>query len=285
MFELYSIELENIVHSLAISDNGHLGATSWDNCAYVFHPNGKLLNKICGKYGIYDEKYGMYDISYCCGRFGFVNLDDYVYITDENGNLIKKINVGHDYKEAITMTEDGFVACRYKCALFNFNGNKFWDLEVGHVVNGPSHYNSYWYVADKGWLKLLIVKNGSVVNEIEYNEWAYDTAVCGKYLAVSTFSYLYLYDLSDPENPKEIWKVEGFYGARQIAFSPNCWSIFVADKEGKKLKIFGINGRQTYEIDYEGDVFSVASRNGWIAVGEGNIIHIYFNPPPIHCFE
>ncbi len=26
--------------------------------------------------------------------FGFINFDDYAYITDENGNLIKKVYVG-----------------------------------------------------------------------------------------------------------------------------------------------------------------------------------------------
>ncbi len=49
--------------------------------------------------------------SYSNGRFGFINFDDYAYITDENGNLIKKVH-------------------------------------VGVVYNGPSYYQGYWYVAD-----------------------------------------------------------------------------------------------------------------------------------------
>ena len=38
-----------------------------------------------------------------------------------------------------------------------------------------------------------------MVEEIGYSENDYDAAVCGKYLAVST--YHHLYDLGDPENP------------------------------------------------------------------------------------
>jgi len=144
LFQLWHYKAGGLIEGLAFSDNGHLGAASNDDCAYVFDPNGNLLNKVCGNDG-------MSDASYCCGRFGFVNLDNYTYITDQNGNLIKKMYVGYDYDNAITMTEDGFVACHYRCALFDLNGNKLWDLDVGWVGNGPSHYNGYWYVADIDW--------------------------------------------------------------------------------------------------------------------------------------
>ncbi len=56
----------------------------------------------------------------------------------------------------------------------------------------------------------MIIKDGKIVKEISYGESAWDTTVCGKYLAVSTLKHLYLYDLSNPKNPREIWNRGGF---------------------------------------------------------------------------
>ena len=263
--QLWSYNAGGTIEGLAFSDNGNLGASSWDNCAYIFDPNGKLLNKVCG---IGD----MDDASYSNGRFGFINHDDYAYITDERGNLIKKIHVGDAYDSAITMTSNGFVACWSRCALFDFNGNELWDVDVGRVENGPSYYKGYWYVADIDWKKLLIIKDGSIVKEINYGENALDTAVCGKYLAVSTATHLYLYDLSDPTNPREIWKRGGLSGCGgngclRVTFSPDCKYIAVADTNNYKLKIYDINGNLVLEKEYDNEVWSVAWWMDRIAVG------------------
>jgi len=277
MFDLLKlIEMENTVMNLAFSDNLNLGATSHDSCAYVFDKSGNLLNKICGNND-------MEDASYCCGKFGFVNWDEYVYITDENGNLIKNLYVGGDYNWSITMTENGFVVCRGRCALFDLNGNKIWDLDVGHVDNGPSYYKGYWYVADYWRDKLLIVKDGEVVKEISYGEEAYDTAVCDKYLTVSTYSYLYLYDLNDPVNPSQLWSVGGFNEANQVTFSPDCKYIVVTDGNNQKLKIFNIEGDLIDEKKYWDDVVSVDWKNNRIAVGVGADLLIC-STLPLHCF-
>jgi len=277
MFELVKlIKMRDSVVSLAFSDNLNLGVASRNSCAHVFDRNGNLLNRVCG--GDY-----MNDVSYCCGKFGFVNYDGYAYITDQNGDLVKKIHVRDDYDMAITMTKDGFVACCYRCALFDFNGNKIWDLDVERVDNGPSRYQGYWYVADWYRNKLLIVKEGEIIKEIYYDEEAYDTAVCGKYLAVGTKHNLYLYDISNPTNPKELWKVGGFKSALQVTFSPDCKYIAVADKYNKKLKIFNIEGDLILEKEYQNRVYSVAWKNDRIAVGTETDLFVY-STLPLHCF-
>ena len=264
--DLFKLDLKDswAIHSLAFSESGNLGVAPSDYCAYVFDPNGKLLNKIC-------EKYAMSDVSYCCGKFGFINRDEHAYIMDERGNLIKKVRVGEDYDEAITMRSNGFVACWSRCALFNFNGKKKWDVGVGEVDNGPAYYKGYWYMADRDWKKLLIIRDGTIVNSISYREGAYDTAVCGKYLAVATYNRLYLYDLSDPENPKEVWKVGGIDGGWQVAFSSNCKYIAVADINGHKLKVYNILGGLMLEKYYgdqiEDDVTAVTWWKDKLAVG------------------
>ena len=276
------IKMKNIVWRLAFSDNLNLGVVL-EKCAYVFDRNGNLLNKICvGDY--------MRDVSYCCGKFGFVNDDGYVYITDENGNLVKKIHVGKDYVKAITMVKDGFVVCWKRCAFFSFNGNKLWDLEIGDVSKRPSYYKGYWYVTSKwcddnnNWQdKLFIVKDGNVVNDISYYDWVYDTAVCEKYLAVTTNFYLYLYDLSDPANPRKLWRVEGFDGALQVVFSPDCGYIAVTDARNHKLKIYNVKGDLIFEKEYYDNVISVAWKNGRMAVDVGTDLIIYFISP-FHCF-
>ena len=269
MTQLWSYKAEDTIYGLAFNDSGNLGVASADHCAYTLDPNGNLLNKVC-------RNDFMYDVSYSDGRFGLINFDDHTYITDENGNLIKKIHVGDDYDSAITLVLNGFVACAERCAFFDFNGNKLWDVDVGIVENGPSYYQGYWYVADYNWDKLLIIKDGSIVKEISYGEGVYDTTICGKYLAVSTCCSLYLYDLSDPKNPKEIWKAKGFDWVRQVAFSPDCKYIAVADTYNNKLKIYDINGNLVLGKSFNAVVVSVAWWRNRLAVGlEDGTIHVY----------
>jgi len=268
---LWSYNTGDRISGLAFSDDGNLGAASWDGCAYVFDQSGTLLNKVCG--GDW-----MDDASYCCGRFGFVNLDDYAYITDESGNLIEKVYVGDDYDWAITMLPDGFIAGDTRLAYFDLNGNKGWDVDVGYVDNGPSVYGDYVYVADDNWNKLLILKlsDGSEVNEISYDEYAWDAAVCGNYLAVVTAYHLYLYSLDDPANPMELWGVGGITGGWQVAFSPDCEYVAVADWNGWRLYIYDLNGNKVLEKGYGSEVTAIAWWQDRLAVGlDDGTIYVY----------
>jgi len=268
---LWTYSTGDIIVGLAFSDDGNLGAASVGDCAYVFDPNGNLLNKVCG-----DDD--MVDASYCCRRFGFINFDDNAYITDESGNLIKEVYVGDDYDEAITMLENGFIAGQHRLAYFDFNGNKVWDVGIGYVANGPSVYEDYVYAADYNWNKLLILKlsDGSKVNEISYGEGTVDTAVCGNYLAVTTDTHLYLYSLDDPANPRELWSVGGFDWTNQVAFSPDCKYVAATDRYGHKLRIYDVKGNEVLEKDYGTGVWAVAWWQDRIAVGlDDGGIYVY----------
>ena len=269
--ELWSYKTGDAVVGLAFSTNGNLGAASADDYYYVFDPKGGLLNKKCGSWE-------MEDASFSNDKFGFVNDDNHVYITNEDGSLWKEIYVGYDYKETITMLPDGFIACQDRCAYFDFNGNMKWDMDVGWVDNGPSVYNGYVYVADIDDKKLLILKlsDGSKVNGIYYGEEARDTAVCGNYLAVVTNHHLYLYDLSDPANPREVWSVGGINDGWQAAFSPDCRYVAIADRDGRKLRIYDLQGNEVLKKSYGTSVTAIAWFRDRIAVGLYNgEIYVY----------
>lgn len=248
------------VSSLAFSKSGNLGFSSFDRCAYVVDLSGNVLGKACG------DDY-MTDSSYSSGRFGFTNYDEHVYIMDEKGKLIEKVYVGSDYADAVTMRPDGFLACLSRCAFFDFSGGKKWEMGVGHVVNGPSYYKGYWYVADTNLNEVLIVRDGRVIGGMAYSDSALDTAVCGNYLAVVTYSSLYLYDLSNPAVPKEVWKANEFSMANQVAFSPNCNHIAVVDWEGSAFDIFSIKGRLVFKERYDVSPISVGWWKNSTAIG------------------
>lgn len=262
----YKIGDEEIA-SLAFSDNGNLGVASWDGCAYVFSPDGKLLNKVCTESVCCGC---MNDVSYCCGKFAFINFDDYAYITDENGTLIKKIYVGSNYDMAITLIQDGFMACSYECGFFDLNGNKLWSVDVGNVQEGPSYYQGYWYAIDWERDILVIIKDGSIVNEIYYGtlEVPSDSAVCGNYLAVSTCCKLHLYDIgSNPKIPNVIWTREGLSVTEEVTFSPDCKYIAVTSVLDKELIIYDIKGNIVAMKAFDSEPWSVAWWKDRIAVG------------------
>ena len=260
--EAWSYETESRIRALAFSEDGKLGVVSY--CAYILDQSGKLLNKVCGNSD-------MLDVSYSNGVFGFVNDDGYAYLSHvfKGSRSWKKVYVGYDYSVAITVLPDGFIACWKRCTRFGFNGDRKWDADVGSVVNGPAVHKGHAYMADYDWDKLLIfrLRSGKKINEIKYEEHALDTAACGNYLAVTTWSYLYLYDIGEPANPEELWRVGGFDWARNVAFSPDCRYIAVSDANNRRLKAFSVYGKLMYEKEYSAHVTAVAWWGDRIAVG------------------
>jgi len=258
--------------NLTFGKIGNLGVASY--CAFIFDPNGELLSKVCGDAW-------MEDISYSNGKFGFASHDDHVYIISEDGKTVDKIHVGSHFNSAITMTPNGFVACSHNCGFFDFNGNKLWEVDVGYVTNGPAYYRGYWYVADMSWNKLWIIRDGEIIKNIDFPNAVWDTAVCDKYLGVSTQDSIRLYDLSKPENPEELWEKDEFALPQHFSFSPDCKYIAVAVEKGKSLAILTIEGetvlRKKYgNREFADEVLSVDWFRNRIAVGLGDgRIYVY----------
>jgi WD40 repeat protein len=272
--ELWSYKTGGLVEALAFSDNGLLGVASEypNSCIFILDQKGEALSKIC-------KNQRIFYISYSNDTFGFTMDGGYIYLL-KGTRIWKEMHVGKEYSTAIAILPNGFIACGNgltvdnRCAYFDFNENKKWDVDVGGVGNGPAVHNGYVYVADYYLRKLLILKldDGSLVNSISYGENVWDAAVCGNYLAVSTEHHLYLYDLSDPTSPKELWNVGGFSDARSIAFSPDCKYIAASDEWHHKFKIFDVKGDLALEkwIGEYNEVESVAWWKNRIAIGTNN---------------
>lgn len=275
MSELFKIKIkDSSINGMAFSDKGVLGVASSDGCAYFFNRNGELIRKDCGPYS-------MNTISYSSDRFGYINGGEYLYIADSDGQPISEMSIGAYQPTRISMASNGYLICGGgKCYFFEFGKGERWKVSVWSVANNPSHYKSYWYIADPDIYSVLIVKDGKVVEQLSYGAYdsqPYGTAVCGKYLAVATDSYLFLYDLSDPADPERIWRAGGLEGGWEVAFSSDCRYIAVADRRGKKLKIFNIAGASVQSLGFNTYITAVAWRNDRIAVGLYNGEVIVYN--------
>ncbi|UXD22047.1 hypothetical protein IPA_01165 [Ignicoccus pacificus DSM 13166] len=265
----------------SILHNGHI---------YILDINGSLVEQ-------YNVKGEMEDASYCCNKFGFVNLDDYAYIYDLSTGTWKKVYVGDDYDRAITMLKNGFLAGCCNLAYFDFQGHKRWDVSMNYIVNGPAVYKGYVYVPQYAGtmnaLRILKLSDGGEVRTIEFNERVLDAQVCGNYLALGTAHHVYLYDISDPTNPRELWNYNGIarscnggycYGAWNVAFSPDCKYLVSADYEDQKIHLFDVQtGKQVLERRFESSVGEVAWWRNRIAVGleNGKVYVFKLIIPPI----
>ena len=263
----WSYETVGTIYDLALSEDGRLVAVfGYGGGALIFDQHGNVIAKLTDGW--------FYDASYCCGMFALVNSwGPKVYVIDTNGNIMYTIPTGYDYDRAVAIVSNGVMACDDYCGFFDFNGTKLWDVKVGSVINSPSYNRGYWYVPDYGNDTVWIVKDGVIVNDITYNYTVYDAKACGNYLAVSTWQYLYLYDLSDPTKPTLLWELGGFDYAKKIAFSPDCRYIAVADKYNHMLKIVDTKtGDIVYSKWYgdqccDDDVVAVAWNGNHLAVG------------------
>ncbi|UXD21349.1 hypothetical protein IPA_03250 [Ignicoccus pacificus DSM 13166] len=261
--------------AVAIADNGNVGVANYDNCAYVLSKTGSVLGKYCGGDDVDDA-------SYCCGKFGFADIDDYDYFLDVTGNYLKAIHVGDDYDFAITMLPNGFIACDDYCGYFTYSGSQIWSTELdGEARNGPAVYKSYVYVPDYGEdeVEILSLSDGSVLNKMSFSSAVHDVGVCGKYLAVVTSNKLYLYKLTDPTDPTYLWSVGNIYindeYSQNLAFSPDCRYVAVADTGNRALKIYDIQGNLVLKRSFPDPVRGVDWRKDWIAVSSGYYVYLF----------
>jgi len=254
---------------LAVSEDGLLGFIV-DNCAHILDTkNMKIAGKACGE----DSMEGA---SYSHGIFAFVGWDNNVYLF-KGGKYWKKVKVDRDYRRAVTVLPDGFIACYEYCAKFTFDGEKVWDKRIGGIMFRTAVHRGYVYVPDM-WKRALLVfrlRNGETVNEIKYGEFASTAVVCRNYLAVGEWNHVYLYDISDPKNPKELWRKDGFGAITDIAFSPDCNTVAVCDEYNQRLVLLSSSGYLVGKVECENEPLSVAWGRSVLAVELTNRLLIW----------
>jgi len=227
--------------TIVFSDNGSRIAVAAGNHAKIINEDGKLIKYIHGDYEINCS-------SYCCNKFGFVGFYRF-YITDEDGNLIKKFKTSDYYDSKITLIHDGFMACNEKCGFFNYSGNMLWDYNIDIRLNPPFYHNGMWFIAGRinPFIKgphdvvMILDESGGEINRIPYyGEYALDVKVCKDLMAVSTSKKVYLYDIVNPTDPKLLW-TSSEKSPIQLSFSPDCKYLATAVSRRCKIKIYNTN--------------------------------------------
>jgi len=250
--ELWRYTTRGNVQGIAFSNSsGVLAVADTMRYIYFLDRDGNLLKEE-------QKQMILSDASCSDGVFGFIDEGGRVYLYKDL-SLWKEIYVGSGFEQGgcIEVLQDGFVACNMGCTYFDFNGVRIWGMhEIQKVAGLAVRGSEYVYAITLQDWKLYVLKQGEdfPVNEISYGEDVLDVAVHGNYLAVTTWHHLYLYDISDPENPAELWSVGGFDGARSIAFSPDGRYIAVSDMFNRKIKVFDLSGNLVLEKECEMNV-------------------------------
>ncbi len=242
MEKALELKLGEKVEGVALSGRGELGAAV-DKCG-VLHRGEKCLTRVCGKGETFDVSFNK--------NFAFINTDGRVFVVSPSGELLDVVKVGEHENEAVLLLEDGLVACSERCSLYR-GGEKVWEVELGHVASSPARVGNVIYVPDEEHGKLFIIdlKEGNVVKELPYGEFAYSVDACNKYLLVGTASKAYLYELEKPEEPKQLLSLEGFEGAWAVAIAPSCDKFAVADASRYLVRIFDMKGNELETISFE----------------------------------
>ncbi len=241
---------DNRIEAIAFNENGLMGAVSFDYCIYFVDQGGNVLSHYCG------DDY-MNDVSYANHKFLAINYDNYLYVFDENGNFIKKVNVGEHFDDGVTAFSKGFIVCDEDCAYYDWSFNQIWTVHVGDNVrtSGPAVAKGYVYAMAVKDMKIKIFKldTGSYVGAIKLDDKPLDVEACGNYLAVATSRSVYLYVLDNPTNPRLLWRAKDFWmgdtpDSRHLAFSPDCKYIAVADTSHDKVVVLEYrNGNRVVE--------------------------------------
>ncbi len=207
--------------------------------------------------------------------------DDFYFLT-WSGKLLagnKVISLAQAFNKGLKVLDESLIACGKKCGLFDLSGNLIWETYIGWTDASPTTFGDYVYVADHLWKSLLIIRNGKVVSKVDYDEGAWSVDICGKTLAVTTETSLYLYRLENPERPKEILALKGFELAWRPKFSDNCKNLALLDRFGKELILVNEKGEfvrllkvpsDPTALDWKGNEVVLGQYDGLVSVYEAD---------------
>jgi len=166
------------------------------------------------------------------------------------------------------------LACGLGCTKYGQNGIE-WTILKDKLIEIAEYVGGYWYIAT-GKDLIIVDNDGKIVrvwsfkNNGDGDIWVIKK--CCHLLAVSTFYHLYLYDVSDPENPREIWNKGGFNGLVSIDFYKEYGIprvLAATDKYNKMVKILNIgDGEELLSESFELAPISVAFTRDYLVIGD-----------------
>jgi len=175
---------------------------------------------------------------------------------------------------------DCVVFCDYDCTLqcgFMLTECK-WTTEEdtgGSVVTVVD--NRYIYIAGETGVLVVAEKNEGQKNVVKIPErWAEKIASCSKFVAVGAGDKVFLYDISDRENPVLVKTFSVYQKSNWLSLSPDCRKLAVADLG--YLRIFDTEtGEEVVRIKQEGvPTFVAWSEDDLVAVGiEDGPVKVY----------
>ncbi|ALU12601.1 hypothetical protein EYM_05615 [Ignicoccus islandicus DSM 13165] len=269
---LWSFQTGALVSGIAPGEK-YLGVSSWDGCLYFLDLSGKMYEKICLGSDVED-------VDYLNGTFAAITLEGkLVFVNETTLKVYRELNAGPEFSFVVKLLPNGTLVCLEGCKYLDKEGNVQWVSHLGHVAKKPAYAFGYLYVPTwDGYL--YIVKDGKVLNKISYLERVWEVSSCGKELAVSTDSAVYLYNLTDPIKPSLEWKVDGFEEAWSVSFSKDCSMLAIADACSKLVTIVDSNGQVLLKKGFDEGASTIYFKGNLLILGSsiGRVVAFELSP-------
>ncbi|UXD22560.1 hypothetical protein IPA_06220 [Ignicoccus pacificus DSM 13166] len=250
------------VNGLVFSHDGKLGIAASSSCAYVVK-EGSVISRMCTGTNIMD-------VSYCCNTFGFIDNEGKVLLFNNEWRTLK---LSDDFNGGILLLPSAFVAAGNYLQLTLYNGTSLWRLKVGLVRHGLAVIGNRLYSADIGLRRLLVVDvtRGNIIKMLNYpsfkQEGIYDVKSCDRYLAVTTSSRVYLFEVTPNGSLAKLWVKPGFKFAFTISFSSDCKYLAVVDQNDFSISILNSSGSIVYKLNVRNLPTAISWSMTSIAVG------------------
>jgi len=226
------------VTSLAIAEGGTIGVGSAQGCIFVSRPDGELLTKTCTNSSIVSAS--AYE-----NILAFLNKEGEVLLFNRYGEELGKLKIDDpEVIGKIAVGREGFVACKRKCALFDFNGEIKWIFPTFAGSVRPAYLDGMWVLPEKilGYAYIVESESGNAVGRLYIGNSLTDIAVSGKTVVLADSAGVHVFSFSG-NKPKAIASFSTV-PVLSVGVGPN--GKYVAVASGSRFLIYALNGRSVY---------------------------------------
>ncbi len=201
--------------------------------------------------------------------FAFVRADGKVTLYDVLHKVKVNLKLPNYVAKASKVTRKGLLLCWKSCAFYNFQGKKMWNFDVKEVIGKPAGEGPF-YVPDALANQIYAILNGKLLTNKTVS-FPLSVASCDDLIAVGTWSKVYLFD----NNLDELNVLYGFKRVKDLAFSPDCKYLAIADSLNNRLVIVDMRGSLVKELkfavpvngmDWNGNIMVIGLDDGSVKV-------------------